>query len=151
MKKVFCYLIGTGFGTGYSPLAPGTAGSLLALVLMMLWPASSPVWLGITFLFLIAGIWSGTCIEREKGEDPSLVVVDEMVGQWIALLFLPAYALKIYGAAFLLFRLFDIWKPYPIYQSQRFKGGWGIMMDDVLAGIYANILLQLVLRLGVWS
>ncbi len=151
MKKVFCYLIGTGFGTGYSPVAPGTAGSLLALILMIVWPLSSWYWLGIMFLFLAVGVWAGGLIEKDKGEDPSLVVVDEMVGQWIALLFLPTYALKIYGAAFLLFRLFDVWKPYPIYQSQRFKGGWGIMMDDVLAGIYANILLQLVLRLGIWS
>jgi phosphatidylglycerophosphatase A len=151
MKKVFCYLIGTGFGTGYSPVAPGTAGSLLALILMIVWPLSSWYWLGIMLLFLAVGVWAGGLIEKDKGEDPSLVVVDEMVGQWIALLFLPTYALKIYGAAFLLFRLFDVWKPYPIYQSQRFKGGWGIMMDDVLAGIYANILLQLVLRLGIWS
>lgn len=67
-----------------------------------------------------------SAIEKERGEDPSLVVIDEVVGQWLALIFLPAMSWKIATVAFLLFRLFDIWKPFPIDYSQQLKGGWGL-------------------------
>ncbi len=151
MRKFFIYGFGTGLGTGYAPIAPGTAGSLLGLVLFFLFPLNGWYWLAITVLVFFIGVWTSTIIEKEKGEDPPIVVIDEVVGQWVALLFIPFYSLKIYILAFLLFRLFDVRKPPPIDQSQRLKAGYGIMIDDVLAGIYANIILQLIFRTGLWS
>ena len=151
MRKFFIYGFGTGLGTGYAPIAPGTAGSLLGLVLFFLFPLNGWYWLVITVLVFFIGVWTSTIIEKEKGEDPPIVVIDEVVGQWVALLFIPFYSLKIYILAFLLFRLFDVRKPPPIDQSQRLKAGYGIMIDDVLAGIYANIILQLIFRTGLWS
>lgn len=144
------YTIGTGLGTGYSPVAPGTAGSLLAVVLFLLWPQGSFFWLVMALIFFAIGVPVATHIEKERGEDPSLVVIDEVVGQWLALIFLPVISWKIAVAAFLLFRFFDVWKPFPIDHSQQLKGGWGIMVDDVLAGVYANLVLQIVLRSGLF-
>lgn len=151
MQKFLIYGIGTGLGTGYAPIAPGTAGSLLGLVLIYLFPLNSWYWLALTWLFFFIGVWTSTIIEKEKGEDPPIVVIDEVVGQWVALLFLPVYSVKVFVLAFLLFRLFDVRKPPPIDQSQNLKAGYGIMIDDVIAGVYANIILQLIFRTGLWS
>ncbi len=151
MRKFFLYGIGTGLGTGYAPIAPGTAGSLLGLALIYFFPLNNYYWLLLSGFFFALGVWTSTLIEKEKGEDPSIVVIDEVVGQWVALLFLPLYSPVVYILAFLLFRLFDVRKPPPIDQSQRLKAGWGIMIDDVLAGVYANIVLQLIFRTGLWS
>lgn len=141
------YVIASGLGCGYAPLAPGTAGSLLAVAIFWLWPLNSWIWLTIIILVFFIGVWAATGVEREKGNDPGLVVIDEVVGQWISYLFLPVSLFNLI-AGFFLFRLFDIFKPFPIDQSQKLKGGWGIMIDDVLAGIYANVLLQIVLVVG---
>ena len=81
-------------------------------------------------------------IEKERGKDPGLVVIDEFVGQWLALFCLPR-AIAIYIIGFALFRLFDIWKPFPVNRIQSLPGGWGIMLDDVLAAIYTNLCLHL--------
>ena len=110
MKRVplIHIIIATGFGSGFSPFAPGTAAN-----------AVEPIW----------------------GEDPSRVVVDEMVGVWIPLLAAPAGNLWYALAAFALFRLFDIFKPLGIRKMEYLKGGVGVMMDDILAGIYSLILL----------
>ncbi len=149
MKRFLVYAIGSGLGCGYAPLAPGTVGSLLALALFLIWPEASLFWLALALFFLILGIPISTSIENDLGQDPSLVVIDEVVGQWLALLFLPFFNWQIALGAFALFRLFDIWKPFPIDRSQNLKGGWGIMLDDVLAGIYANLVLQIILRSGL--
>ena len=130
---------------GYLPLAPGTWGSLAALAF---WYLILPTISSITFIVTIViifvlGIYTSSITERVLGEiDPSIIVIDEWVGQWIALLFLPKSF--VWGiVAFALFRLFDIWKPYPIHRLDNIKGGFGIMIDDVLAGIYALIGVQL--------
>ncbi len=149
MIKGLIYMVGAGLGTGYAPVAPGTAGSLLAVLLFFLWPQASFFWLIMAIVFFLLGVPVSTAIEKERGQDPSMVVIDEVVGQWLALIFLPLFNWKIALAAFLLFRLFDIWKPFPINRSQSLRAGWGIMVDDVLAGIYANIVLQIVLRSGL--
>ncbi len=151
MRKLFLYGIGTALGAGYSPIAPGTAGSLLGLLLFYLYPLNTWPGIGILVLIFFLGVWTSTRIEQEQGEDPSLVVIDEVVGQWVALLFLPFYSLKIFVLAFLLFRFFDVLKPPPIDRSQQLKAGYGIMIDDVLAGVYANIILQLIFRTGLWT
>ncbi len=151
MKKIVIYGLGTGLGSGYAPIAPGTAGSLVGLAFMYFFPLNNWYWLALTIFFFFVGVWASTIIEKEKGEDPPIVVIDEVVGQWVALLFLPVYSVKVFVLAFLLFRLFDVRKPPPIDQSQRLKAGYGIMIDDVIAGVYANIILQLIFRTGLWS
>ncbi len=150
MKRLLIFSIGTGLGAGYAPLAPGTAGSLLAVIVFLLWPQNVLCWIFVTLFFLLIGIPVSTFIEKEKGEDPSLVVIDEVVGQWTTLLFLPFFNWKVALAGFFLFRLFDIWKPFPINLSQKLPAGWGIMVDDVLAGIYGNMVLQIILRSGLF-
>ena len=142
-------LIGTGFGSGFSPFAPGTAGALLAsiiwIALYFLLPFTVLLWAtaALVILFTFAGIWAANKLEACWGEDPSRVVVDEMVGVWIPLLAVPDndrwYWYVI--AAFALFRIFDIAKPLGIRKMESLKGGVGVMMDDVLAGIYSFILL----------
>lgn len=142
-------LIGTGFGSGFSPFAPGTAGALLASIiwvaLYFLVPFTT-LWcitLGLVILFTLAGIWAANKLEACWGEDPSRVVVDEMVGVWIPLLAVPnneQWYWYVIGA-FVLFRIFDIAKPLGIRKMESLKGGVGVMMDDVLAGIYSYVLL----------
>ncbi len=135
--RFFHYLIATGLGSGYSPLAPGTAGSILAVVIVyLLAPIGLWIFGSALLLLFLLGVWSGTQLEKDHGEDPSLVVIDEIVGMGISLLFLPK-SWPLFLVAFLLFRLFDIFKPFPINNLQDIHGGWGIMLDDVLAGIYA--------------
>ncbi|MBN1407068.1 MAG: phosphatidylglycerophosphatase A [Calditrichaceae bacterium] len=148
MKRFFVYSIGTGFGTGFTPFAPGTAGSLLALIIYFFLPLDSFYWLWISLVFFFAGVWAGFEIEKERGKDPGLVVIDEMVGQWLAVIFLPPTLVTLL-IGFALFRVFDIFKPYPINRSQKLKGGWGIMVDDMLAGIYANIIIHAIYFYGL--
>jgi phosphatidylglycerophosphatase A len=138
------YLLATGFGIGYSPYGSGTAGSLAALLIFIFIPLSDPIWLGITILMFIIGIRVSGTVEREKGTDPAVVVIDEFVGQWVALLFLPRIV-WIYVADFLIFRLLDIIKPFPAADLEELNGGLGIMLDDIIAGIYTNIALHLTL------
>ena len=140
---LFSTVIATGFGSGYSPFAPGTAGSAVGLLLF--WPLHQlPVTAqvaAVVVLFFV-GVAASTRVARGVGiEDPGIVVVDEVVGMWTSLLFLPltpATAL----AGFLLFRVMDVFKPYPARQFESLPGGWGIMTDDLMAGIYANLLLR---------
>ncbi len=130
---------------GYLPLAPGTWGSLAALLFwFLILPTISSITFIVTIIIIfILGIYTSSITERVLDKkDPSIIVIDEWVGQWIALLFLPKSF--VWGiVAFALFRLFDIWKPYPIHRLDNIKGGFGIMIDDVFAGIYALIGVQL--------
>ncbi|WP_106831216.1 phosphatidylglycerophosphatase A family protein [Parabacteroides pacaensis] len=145
---LFHITIATGFGTGFSPVAPGTAGALLATViwLVMAHFISTGLLLIITGLlivgFTVLGICSANALEPLWGEDPSRVVVDEMVGVWIALLAAPSNNLWYALVAFALFRFFDIFKPLGIRKMESLKGGLGVMMDDILAGVYSFILLS---------
>ncbi|HUW97231.1 MAG TPA: phosphatidylglycerophosphatase A [Acidiferrobacter sp.] len=138
--------LATGFGVGRFPKAPGTAGSLLGLVLW--WPVMGLGWPGYSLLLVVAlgvGVVASGRAAIELGlTDPPMVVWDEVVGMGVALLAVP-HGLLVVLAAFGLFRLFDITKPYPIKRLERLPGGYGIMLDDVLAGVYANVCLQGVL------
>lgn len=145
MKTKLANYFSTVVKTGYLPLAPGTWGSLAALAV---WYLILPFISSITFIASIIiifaiGIYTSSITESAlEVKDPSVIVIDEWVGQWIALMFLPKSI--VWGVvAFALFRLFDIWKPYPISKLDSIKGGIGIMLDDVLAGIYALIGVQL--------
>jgi phosphatidylglycerophosphatase A len=137
--------LATGFYSGFSPIVPGTAGSLVGLLIYLIPGVEYIFILGpLTILFFFIGIFTSARVEKQIGEDPSIVVIDEIVGMWISLFFLPK-KFAIYLGAFVLFRIFDIIKPSPARQVERYKGGWGIMLDDVFAGIYANIVMQIIL------
>lgn len=132
-------------GIGYAPWAPGTFGSLAGLLLWYLVPESPAIQIGAILGLFVVGVWSGNHAERHfGGTDPSHVVVDEVVGMWITLLFNPV---GWQGAviAFLLFRLFDVIKPYPADRLEALHGGLGVMADDAMAAIYANISLRLLI------
>ncbi|TAK65008.1 MAG: phosphatidylglycerophosphatase A [Bacteroidetes bacterium] len=142
---VFYRLLATGFGSGYSPFASGTAGSLAGIVLYLPFIFIHQFFfLAVTVLFFFAGVIVSARMERAIGDDPSIVVIDEIVGMWVSLLFLPA-SVWVIGIAFILFRLFDIFKPSPARESEALKNGWGIMMDDIIAGLYTNLLVRLLL------
>ena len=143
LKKI-AYTIATGFGSGYFPLIPGTAGSFIALMIFVLIPLDNVSWLIICLIVFFTGVWAAKIVEKEHGKDPGLVVIDEFVGQWISLLFLPRIFL-VFIAAFIIFRILDILKPFPANDSQKLAHGWGIMIDDVIAGIYTNVIIQLLL------
>ena len=140
-------LVATGLGAGYSPVAPGTAGSLVGLALF--WPLSRlaiEAQLGALALLFVVGVVSATRLARSVGrEDPGLVVVDEIAGMWTSLLFVPLTPLSAV-LAFLAFRVMDVTKPWPARQLEALPGGWGIMCDDLMAGVYANLLVQVALR-----
>ncbi len=138
------YLLATVFGAGYSPIAPGTAGSLLAvLTAYWLFPGQTPVLIPATVLITLLGVVVSGKVEQDQGgEDPSIVVIDEAAGMWLSLWFLPPEP-WVYGLAFLLFRLFDIVKPYPANRVESIPGGWGIMLDDLVAGGYTLLVMHL--------
>ncbi len=137
-------------GLGFCPVAPGTAASAVAVLLYgVLGPLQQAAVLvpAIVGVFVLGGFSVGVVLERDGGpKDPSHVVCDEVVGQWIALVSV-AYAgrWEFMLAAFLLFRLFDVWKPPPVSFFDRRPGPWNVMMDDVAAGIYANLASHLLL------
>ena len=145
-KTLWAWTVATFFGVGFGKPGPGTWGSVAAF---LLWAAESMIgrpvsahtllvglliWIGVT---LILGIPAATIVARESGrKDPQFVVIDEVAGQWIALLFCPAdwrYGL----ICLILFRIFDITKPFPIRRIENLPAGWGIVLDDVAAGLYA--------------
>jgi phosphatidylglycerophosphatase A len=132
-------------------VASGTAGSLIGLAIYAV-PGFENTWLlscAIVVVFLV-GIRVSGVMERAFGHDPAQVTIDEIVGMWISLLALPK-SIAVAAGAFLLFRVFDIIKPYPARRFDRMTGGVGIMMDDVVAGVYANVILRLLLWTGVFS
>jgi len=161
-------ILATGGFVGYVPWAPGTAGSLVGLLCYLIPGASSPAILGT---MIIVGFFAGRAASARVAEvtghalvstsrvaknlfqpgaaahpDPSIVVIDEIVGMWIALLFLPK-TLPAMLIAFTTFRMFDIIKPPPAAGIERFGEGWGIMLDDVIAGVYAGIATHITLFL----
>lgn len=134
-------LIATAGYSGTVPVAPGTAGSAVGIVLLALVRSSG--WAGFEALVLAAllpvGIWAASVVERDSGQsDPPAVVIDEVAGMWVTLLWLPVGWVG--GlAGFLAFRIFDIVKPWPARAAERLPGGWGVMADDVVAGAYAAL------------
>lgn len=148
--KVLIRFVATGAGVGYFPIAQGTMGALLALILFGILPTPSPILFILTIaVLMVAGVYSASVVEQEVvsrlgptlGRDPGIIVIDEVVGMLIALIAIPKTT-KLLIFAFVLFRIFDIVKPFPAQQSERLPGGWGIMMDDIIAGIYANLMIQ---------
>lgn len=156
--KVFSdirYFLAFGLGSGLSPRAPGTAGSVVALALSLPMHALGPLpYAAIVIATLLVGVFVSDQVSRELAiQDPSAIVIDEFVGMWLTLFLRPPGWYWVL-AGFCLFRLFDIAKPWPVgWLDRHVKGGAGIMIDDVAAGIYGFVALQ-ALALGVarwWS
>jgi phosphatidylglycerophosphatase A len=154
------FLIATWFGCGYAPKAPGTAGSLAALIIAIALHyflrygggVERATLLLLTAILLAPGIWSASVVAKETNKtDPQIVVVDEVIGQWITLAGATAFNWKTYLAAFVLFRLFDIWKPAPARQLESLPLGWGIVADDVMAGIYGALAIFVLDRLHLFT
>ena len=137
------WLIGTGLGSGLAPLAPGTVGSLLAILIYSFAPVDED---SVALYALIGGgffvgIWATGTLISSSDPDPRRAVFDEFVGMWVTCLLLPKTVAWL-AAAFLCFRVLDIVKPWPIRRLERLHGGLGIMSDDLLAGIYGAALLN---------
>lgn len=142
MIRFAARLIATFLYVGYFPFGPGTVAAAITLALWAVVPPAGPL---PTFAFwacvIGAGIWASTAVEPEFGHDSSRVVIDEVAGSLITVAgFAPSVGIAI--AAFVLFRFFDIVKPPPIYQIQSYPRGWGVMADDVAAGIAGNVVLR---------
>ncbi len=126
--------VATFFYLGKLPFAPGSWGSLGALLLWLLLPVTFSVHLSVIIILFVLGVYSSNKMAKYlDDDDPSEVVIDEVVGMGISLFMLP-HSFGLYLLAFILFRIFDIYKPLFIYRIQNLSGGWGIMLDDVLAG-----------------
>jgi len=136
--------LATAFGAGYAPVAPGTFGSAVGLLLWLVLPSSTAVQaISIVTIFVI-GSWSGSVAERHfHATDPGPVVIDEVMGMLITL-FLNPVGWKGAFAGFVIFRVLDIIKPYPARRLEKLHGGVGIMADDAMAAVYANLVLRLI-------
>ena len=134
--------VATFFYLGKLPFAPGSWGSLGALLLWLLLPVTFSVHLSVIIILFVLGVYSSNKIaENLDDHDPPEVVIDEVVGMGISLFMLPQ-SFELYFLAFILFRIFDIFKPLFIYRIQNLSGGWGIMLDDVLAGLFTLTLVK---------
>jgi phosphatidylglycerophosphatase A len=147
--------LATWFGCGYFPLGPGTAGALAAVLiaaaLHFWWGLGRLTLLGLVLALLFPAILASTRTARLLGqEDPGLVVVDEVLGQWVTLLGAVNVNWKALLAGFIFFRIFDIWKPWPLRKLERLPEGIGIVADDLAAGIYGALILYIGGRFGFY-
>jgi phosphatidylglycerophosphatase A len=131
------WVVATWFGCGLAPKAPGTVGTLGALPLYWLVARWGPAGVGVAALGVtLVGVWAASLVARELAdEDPQVVVVDEVAGMLITMLPMAGWSWRAVAAGVFLFRLFDILKPWPIRKLERLPGGWGVVMDDVAAGV----------------
>ncbi len=145
--KHFILILATGFGVGYSPIAPGTLGTLVAIpIYYFLSNISSPIYEITLIGFFFFSVWISENAEKFFGQkDDQRIVIDEIMGFLVTMLWVPKTAILII-IGFFLFRFFDILKPFPTRRlEKKMKGGYGVVLDDVLAGVYANIILQIIL------
>ena len=146
-------LLATGFFSGYAPVAPGTAGTAAAMVPYLVAGTLTPGFGALSwvlFLVLVFGVavYTASLGEHVWGPDPGRVVIDEFVGFYVTVAFLPLSP-AVGVAGFFIFRALDILKPPPVRASEKLPGGWGVVMDDVIAGIYGNLLIRA--GLSLWS
>lgn len=149
MTKLAVFIATVGY-CGYFPVAPGTIGSAVGLLFYLLvwWTQSAVVEAGMILVLFAAGVWAGTTAERYFGGiDPGPIVLDEVVGMLITLALIPV-GLSGAIAGFFLFRLFDVLKPFPAGRFEKLHGGFGVMADDAMAAVYANISLRAVMWLA---
>ena len=149
MTRLAVFIATVGY-CGYAPIAPGTVGSAAGLLFYALvaWSGSTAVEITLIVGLFAAGVWAGTTAERYfGGVDPGPIVLDEVVGMLITLAFIPGVGWSGAIAGFVLFRVFDVIKPYPAARLEQLHGGLGVMADDAMAAIYAN----LCLRALIWA
>ncbi len=145
--RIFILAIATGAGSGYSPMASGTVGSLVGLVLWWALVGLGPLPYALAVLVVVGvGIWAADRAQAIfRRHDDGRITIDEVAGMLISLAWLPAQP-EVVGSAFLLFRIFDVWKPPPARAAERLPGGLGVMTDDLVAGVYANLVGQVLWR-----
>jgi phosphatidylglycerophosphatase A len=141
MNKLIASILGIGYIKGGGTIA--AAVTCCAIWLLWLIGVSPVVFLAGCIAVTLLGVYVGNKVEPYWGKDSYRVVIDEVAGMWVTMLFVP-YSLSLMIAGFILFRFFDIVKPLYIRRMEAFEGGWGVMADDVLAGIYANLILQVI-------
>lgn len=148
--RIITKLLATLLGSGLIPFMPGTMGSIFAFAVYLLmpaaWflPAAQGIFAGALALFCLFSVWISSLAEREMGHDAPQIVIDEMCGFLVAVLFMPkTLMIGLYGLV--LFRVFDIAKPFPISRLQKLPRGWGVVADDLAAGVVANILIRIML------
>jgi phosphatidylglycerophosphatase A len=149
---IFILLLATGFGAGFSPIVPGTLGTLLAIPLYyFISSISAPLYEVTLVAFFFFSSWISNQAERYWGKkDDRRIVIDEIMGFLVTMLWVPMSIPSVISG-FVLFRFFDILKPFPIRHLERVKSGFGVVLDDVLAGIYSNIILHFILRFWSWN
>jgi phosphatidylglycerophosphatase A len=140
-------LIGSGLYSGFAPVASGTVGSLVAIIIYLI-PGFENLYIiiPITVIFLIYGIFLGSKFEAKYGKDPAQCTIDEFIGTWISLIALPK-TIGVITVTFFLWRILDIIKPPPARNLEQLNGGMGIMIDDLVSGIYTLIIMHLVVYL----
>jgi len=149
-KEQFIKILATGFGAGLSPVAPGTVGTLVGiLICLMCYPLAWPFRLLFVVAISAVSIYVAGQAEILYGKtDDQRIVIDEIAGLQVAMLPVAITGLHL-CIAFVLFRIFDIWKPFPLDHCQKFPGGWGVVADDLGAGVYAGLILFLFTLTGV--
>ncbi len=145
MKKFFALLTATGLYSGYLRPFSGTWGTIPAWLIGYYFIQGDNLWMiAATLIAFVLSVWSAGEAEKYFGHDGKSIVIDEWAGMFVTFLFLP-FSLVSYGIAFVAFRVFDVAKFYPAAQFEKLPGGWGVTMDDIAAGVHANIFTQLVL------
>lgn len=147
MKKFIAKMLATGFWSGYFPITPGTFGSIPPWLIAYFLIQNNQ--LGLIMAAIVAtivSVWSAGEAEKELGHDARKIVIDEWAGMFITLLFLP-YSFVNYAIAFFVFRALDVVKIYPARQAEQLPAGWGITMDDIVAGVQSNLVTQLIIWL----
>jgi phosphatidylglycerophosphatase A len=141
--RTIILFISQGAYSGLSPFAPGTAGTVVGVILYWFMQGLSPIWYGVLLLlFILIGTWAADRAEVLLGrKDSPSIVIDEIAGYLVAMFLVPA-GLWYAAAGFFLFRFFDIIKPFPLRRLEKIPGGLGVMLDDLGAGIYTNLVLQ---------
>ncbi|MCW8849900.1 MAG: phosphatidylglycerophosphatase A [Melioribacteraceae bacterium] len=136
-------LVGSGFYSGYIPFAPGTFGSIVALAIYLI-PAFQSIYVILSFIIFgfFIGIPLGNYFEEKYGKDPKQFTFDEFIGTWIAFLYLPQ-SIELIALTFIIWRFFDIVKPFPANRAESVNGGLGIMLDDVISGLYSLIIMYI--------
>ena len=149
-KDQVIQILATGFGAGLSPVAPGTAGTLVGLVICLLsYPLAWPLRLVYVIAISAVSIYVAGQAEKFYGKtDDQRIVIDEIAGVQVTMLPVAITGLNLL-LAFVLFRIFDIWKPFPLNRFQKFPGGWGVVADDLGAGVYGGLVLFLLTLTGV--
>ena len=153
MKKGFSFTLATFFGVGHSKLAPGTMGSLVTLPLACLIANNYGIWgisVAVIAIFIIGTI-ATTEVLRHTPHDPGFIVIDEVAGQLLTFISVAPYLnnhlsdWQFYLAGFILFRIFDIFKPQPVrWADRKITNAWGVMLDDIIAGTYATLILYII-------